>query len=294
MRKLIFYFGTFVASLFCGVFLWDNVPCAHKAMQVTANYSVDVFEKSCRIVRKISGFEKLRVFERRFSPEQILTFFPEHAEGKASIELIFVPHTLMHVRFSREDAIRKSMVSQEGEILWNLANGEMVLNTGTWTCSRGFRECLLLKAGKQDVSVMQTLANLGGAASKESLAHALSMKNIRAEKVIRSCQKKKLIFSMGSQIGSHFQQLQPIKGCTTTIQSSPVWLRRPRGSSIVSQQFSEDCISNLAGMVFGNNFLILDKVVVYVPVYKVSLAAADNSVRIEYINAVTGKPFLDI
>ncbi|WP_366223536.1 hypothetical protein [Chlamydia buteonis] len=294
MKKLVLYFGTFVASLFCGVFLWDNVPCAHKVMQVTANYSVDVFEKSCRFVRKVSGFERLRVFERKFSPEQVLTFFPEHQEGNATVELTFVPHTLMHVRFSREDVVKKTMVSQEGAILWSLANGEMVLNTGTWNCSKGFRECLMLKAGKQDVNVMQALANLGGAASKESLTHALSMKNIRADKVIRACQKKKLIFSTGSQIGSHFQQLQPIKGCTTTIQSSPVWLRRPRGSSIVSPQFSEDRISNLAEMIFGDNFLILDKVVVYVPVYKVSLVATDNSVRIEYINAVTGKPFQDI
>ncbi|AAP04824.1 membrane protein [Chlamydia caviae] len=294
MKKLVLYFVTFVGSLFCGVFLWDNVPCAHKAMQVTASYSVNVFEKSCRFVRKVSGFERLRVFERKFSPEQVLAFFPEHIEGNASIELTFVPHTLMHVRFSKEDAAKKTMVSQEGDILWNLANGEMVLNTGAWSYSKGFRECLMLKAGKQDVSVMQTLANLGGAATKDSLAQALSMKNIRADKVIRACQKKKLIFSTGSQIGSHFQQLQPIKGCTTIIHSSPVWLRRPRGSSMVSPQFSEDRVSNLAGMIFGNNFLILNKAVVYVPVYQVSLMAADNSVRIEYINAVTGKPFLDI
>ncbi|WP_348663606.1 hypothetical protein [Chlamydia vaughanii] len=294
MKKLVLYFGTFVLSLFCGVFLWDNVPCAHKAMKVTANYSVEVFEKSCRIVRKVSGFEKLRVFERKFSPEQVLTFFPEYVEGKASIELAFVPHTLMQVRFSQEDTAKKMMMSQEGEILWNLASGEMVLNTGTWACSKGFRECLMLKAGKQDVCVMQALANLGGAASKESLAHALAMKNIRAEKVIKSCQKKKLIFATGSQIGSHFHQLQPIKGCTTTIQSSPVWLRKPRGASIVSPQFSEDRVCDLAGMVFGNNFLIVNKVVVYVPIYKVSLQAADNSVRIEYINAVTGKAFQDL
>ena len=291
MKKLVCYLGTFILSLSCGVFLWDNVPCARKAMQVTASCGTEVFEKSCQMIRKISGFEKLRVFERKFSADQILSYFPEHVDGKVAVELTFVPHTLMCVRFSQEDPVKKSMVSKEGEILWNLSSGEMVLNTGTWLCSKGLRECLLLRAGRQDVSVMQELAHLGGAASKESLSHALSMKNMRADKVIKSCQKKKLIFSTGSQIGSHFQQLQPIQGCTTEMPSSPVWLKKPRGASLISPQFSEDRICNFVKMIFGDNFLILNKDTVYVPVYKVLIKAEDHSERIEYINAITGKPF---
>ncbi|AHK63724.1 hypothetical protein BOKEGFJH_00848 [Chlamydia avium] len=293
MKKLVCYLGTFILSLFCGVFLWDHVPCARKAMQVSANCGAEVFEKSCRMIRKVSGFERLRVFERKFSAEQILNYFPEHVDGKVAIELTFVPHTLMSVRFSQEDPVKKTMISKEGKILWNLSNGEMVLNTGTWSCSKGLRECLLLKAGRHDVSVMQALANLGGAASKESLSRALSMKNMRADKVIKSCQKKKLIFSTGSQIGSHFQQLQPIQGCTTEIPSPPVWLKKPRGVTLISPQFSEDRVCNLVEMIFGDNFLILSKDIVYVPIYKVLITATDNSERIEYINAVTGKPFYD-
>lgn len=294
MKKLVCYLSAFILSLFCGVLLWDNVPYARKVMQVTANCSAEVFDKSCQMIRKISGFERLRVFERKFSSEQVLSYFPEHTYGKVAVELAFVPHTLMNVRFSQEDPVKKSMVSREGEILWNLSSGEMVLNTATWSCSKGLRECLLLKAGRHDVSVMQALANLGGATSKESLARALSVKNVRADKVIKSCQKKKLIFSTGNQIGSHFQPLQPMQGCTTEIVSSPVWLKKPRKAALVSPQFSEDRISNLVEMIFGDNFLILSKDVVYVPVYKVFIIAKDQSERIEYINAVTGKPFYDL
>ncbi|WP_100934475.1 hypothetical protein [Candidatus Chlamydia corallus] len=294
MKKLILYFGAFAISLFCGVFLWDRVPCAQKIMQLAADHSSEVFSKSCRFIRKISGFEELQVFERHVSPEQTLALFPEYREGKSFIDLIFIPHTLMHVRFSKEEPVKKHIISQEGEILWSLVNGEMVLHTGTWTCSKGFRECLLLHAGKQDMRVIQTLAALGGATSRESLAQALSLRNIRADRVIKECQKKKLIFTSGNQIGTHFQQLQPIKGCTTTLNSNPVWLQKPRNAAVFPAQYSEDRVRHLVKMIFGDNFLIVRSSIVYVPVYKISLVSADNSIRVEYINAVTGKPFQDI
>lgn len=289
MKKLISLAGSFVMSLFVGVFLWDNVPCARKAMQITASYSEACIEKSRCIIRKLAGCERIRVFERKFSPEQVLSFFPEHIEDKVSAELIFIPHVLMQVRFSQEDIAKKTVASQEGEILWNLSNGEVVLSTATWSYSKGFRECLLLKADKQDVYVIQALANLGGVASQEALAQALSTKNVRADKVIKSCHKKKLIFTSKNKIGSHFQQLQLVKGCTTNIQSAPVWLRKPKGSKILTPCFTEDCVCKLAGMVFGDNFLILNKITVFVPIYKVSIETSDGSTRVEYIHAVTGK-----
>lgn len=285
MKKLIF-----IASFFTAVFLWDRVPCAHRVMKSTADYSAEVLEKGYHLIKKISGCEKLRVFERRISPEQVLALFP--ADADASVDLIFVPHMLMHVRFS-EEASRRSSVSKEGDILWSLVSGEMVLNTGTWACSKGFKECLMLKADKQDVQVIQALAGLGGAATRETLTHALSLKNIRAEKVIKDCQKKKLIFAQDNQISSHFQQLHPIKGCTTSLHTSPVWLKKPRGSSLCSPQYSEERIQGLANMIFGSNFLIVNTMNVYVPVYRVSLVGPDSSVRVEHINAVTGKPFYD-
>lgn len=283
MKKLIF-----VASVFVSIFLWDHVPCAHRIMQATANYGLEVVGKGSQLLRRLSGFERLRVFERRISPEQVLAMYPLDS---VSVDLIFVPHTLMRVRFSGEDNSKRGMISREGEILWSLVSGEMVLHTGTWSCSKGFKECLMLKADKQDFCVIQTLAGLGGSATRESLVQALSMKNIRADKVIRDCQKKKLIFSNENHISSHFQQLQLAKGSTTTLHASPVWLKRPRGAAICAPRYSEERVRDLVNMVFGNNFLILNSVNVYVPVYKVSIPGADSSVRVDYINAVTGKIF---
>ncbi|ANH78469.1 hypothetical protein [Candidatus Chlamydia sanziniae] len=294
MKKLFLYFSTFIASLFCGVFLWERVPCAHKVMQLAGEHGAEVFSKSCHLIRKISGLEQLEVFERHISVDQALALFPEYRNSKSYIELNFIPHTLMHVRFSKEEPGKKHVISQEGEILWSLVNGEMVLNTTTWACSKGFRECLLLHARKQDMQVMQTLASLGGAASKESLSQALAMRNIPAEKVIKECHKKKLIFTSNSYIGTHFQQLQPIQGCTTTLHTPRVWLQKPRHSMLFPAQYSEDRVCRLVKMIFGENFLILRNSIVYVPVYKVFLVSIDNSVRIEYVNAITGKPFYNM
>ncbi|CCP92432.1 hypothetical protein L2BCAN1_00574 [Chlamydia trachomatis L2b/Canada1] len=250
------------------------------------DYGIELVEKSSQLVRKISGNERLCVFERRVSEEQVLAMF---AKDKASAELLFVPHVLMRVRFSGEEDKRAG--SHEGAMLWSLSNGEMVLNTGSWTYSKGFRECLMLKAGKQDVQLMQVLAGMGGSASREVLSQALSMRNVRADRVIRACQKKKLIFTHDNLIYSHFQQPQPIKGCMTVFNSSPVWLAKPKGSTVCSVVYPEDRIQNLVEMIFGDNFFILSSEQIHVPVYKVSIAASDSSVRVEYINAITGKPF---
>ncbi|WP_236574869.1 hypothetical protein [Chlamydia sp. 17-3921] len=263
-------------------------------MRFAADQSAGVLSKSYRFMRKIAGIERLEVFERHISAEQALALFPEFREKKTFVELNFIPHVLMRVRFSKEDLSKRNMVSQEGEILWSLVNGEMVLNTGTWACSKGFQECLLLNADKQDIYVMQALAGLGGAASKDSLIQALAMKNLRAEKVIKECHKKKLVFASGSHISTHFQQLHPIKGCITTLHNPPVWLQKPVGSVFFPAQYSEDKVLRLVRMIFGSNFLILRSSTVYVPVYKVFLVSSDNSVRIEYVNGVTGKLFYDI
>lgn len=256
-------------------------------MQTAIDYCGVVFDKSCHGVRKITGFEKLRVFERKVTPEQILAMYP--TEDQATVSLIFVPHALMQVRFPGEDKKGSHPVSQEGQILWNLVDGEMVLNTSSWSCSKGLRECLLLKANTSDVRVMQVLAVLGGSAPKETLSQALFQKNIPADKVIKHCLKKKLIFLKENYVTSHLQQTQPIRGCTTSLHTAPVWLRKPRGASIYSQHYSHDRVEKLAKMIFGSNFLILDSDLVYVPVYKVSTQASDASTRVEYINAVTGK-----
>lgn len=292
MKKMLLSFFVFIGSLFSGVFLWDNVPVARQVMQFASDQGMIMFSKSCRLVRRLSGYEKLEVFERHISPEQALSLFPESREGNAFVELHLVPHVLMRVRFSKEDTGKKSLVSQEGEILWSLTNGEMVLNTGTWSCSKGFQECLLLHADQQDISVMQALATLGGSATRDALLHVLSMKNVRAEKAIKECHKKRLVFASGSLISTHFQHLQPVKGCVTTLHALPVFLRKPSGAVCSPVHYSEDKIHRLVRMVFGKNFLILRSSTVYVPVYKVCLVSSDNSVRIEYINGVTGKPFV--
>ena len=190
MKKIVF-----IAAIFSSVVFWEKIPYSHSIKQFAVDYGIELFEKSSQLVRKISGNERLCVFERRVSEEQVLAMF---AKDKASAELLFVPHILLRVRVAGEED--KRIGSHEGALLWSLSNGEMVLNTGSWAYSKGFRECLMLKAGKQDVQLMQVLAGMGGSASKEVLSQALSMRNVRADRVIRACQKKKLIFSLSKDV----------------------------------------------------------------------------------------------
>lgn len=284
MKKIIL-----LLTIFSSIILWDRVPQAQRVMQLAVEYCSVVVDKSYQGVRKLSGLEKLQVFERKITQEQVLAMYP--GEEQVAVDLVFVPHTLLQVRIPGEDTSKKNIVpiSQEGFILWNLVDGEMVLNTSSWICSKGLRECLLLKADSADVQVMQTLAGLGGYASKDTLSQALFLKNIPADKVIKHCLKKKLIFLKENHVTSHLQQTQPIRGCTTNLHSMPVWLRKPKGASIYTKHYSNENIQKLAKMIFGSNFLIVNSSLVYVPVYKVSTQAADSSTRLEYVNAITGK-----
>lgn len=285
MKKMLL-----LASIFCSVVLWNKVPYAHRVMETAMNYSTDACCQGFQYIRKLSGFEKLRVFERKYSSEQVLAMFPEASD--ASIELMLVPHILMHVRYpGDESTVKKGAqpVSQEGTILWNLVEGEIVLNTSSWTCSKGLRECLLLKAKTQDIQVMQTLASLGGSASKETLSHALSLKNIPADKVIKECFRKKLIFLKDNHVTSHLPQINLIRGCTTVLQTQPVWLQKPKDASICTPHYSSEQVQKLTKRIFGSNFIILESSSVYIPMYKVSMKSSDSSVRLEYVHAITGK-----
>ena len=116
MKKLVF-----VVAIFSSIVFWEKIPYSHRIKQFAIDYGVELFEKGSQLVRKISGKERLCVFERRVSEEQVLAMF---AKEKASAELLFVPHVLMRVRFSGEEDKRAG--SHEGTVLWSLSNGEMV------------------------------------------------------------------------------------------------------------------------------------------------------------------------
>lgn len=92
MKKVVF-----IAAIFSSIVFWDKIPYSHRIKQFAMDYGIELVEKSSQLVRKISGNERLCVFERRVSEEQVLAMF---AKDKASAELLFVPHVLMRVRFS--------------------------------------------------------------------------------------------------------------------------------------------------------------------------------------------------
>lgn len=258
-------------------------------MVMTADRGSVVLHKSCHVVRKVAGLEKLKTLERLISPDQVCLLFADYPEENVSVDMCFFPHVLFHIKFSKEDP-RKG--SQEGQLLWSLVDGELVLDTDTWTKTQGFKECLLLQANQQDMVVMQTLSRLGGAVSRDTLLQALMMKHAKADQMIRKCQKKKLVFVYaGDKIGYHFRQPQFVQGCTTRMHREPVLLRKTRGMSLWPNTYSEDRIKELASMVFGQNFFIINTEEVYVPVYKVMLRSPEDSVRIQYVNAVNGEVF---
>ncbi|WP_213358129.1 hypothetical protein [Chlamydiifrater phoenicopteri] len=258
-------------------------------MTASARYGREVFNKGTRVAKRLVGSEQIFIIERSYSPEQVIENFKNRNQD-LYLEQCFFPYLLLKARYQRENPSRNGDYEiLEGALLWSLVNGEVVMDTETWNCSQGFRECLISKADKHDMLIMQTLIALGGSANKEYLIERLSTRNFHVAKSIKNCHRKKLIFVQGDRVGIPFRKFQPLNNCMMTMNRSLVSLIKPKGAIMISERHSEDDVRSLASKVFGKNFYVIDMQKVFVPAYKITTKGIDGSQRIEYINAINGK-----
>ncbi|MBP9841586.1 MAG: hypothetical protein KBC64_04080 [Simkaniaceae bacterium] len=235
--------------------------------------------------------------EARFSAEQIM----ENASSKLlknetydylEPELQFQPYLLMEVKFSREETM-----TGEGIILWDLMDGEMVVETQDWNKSHGFADCLLARADKQEFKVINALARGGGFIDRNSLLHSLNIEDELLDSYLESCRRKKLIVPTGNGFRLHFEDpLLNIK--PATIIDAPIVTKHFRYAKRLPRRFTPAEVMNLAEAAFGSDFAIRRTLTVYLPIYVITVQNPDGSLRTTYWNALNGKqlensPYLD-
>lgn len=285
MKKLLISAGLLTATFFGGAGFFDRLPPSQGFVSGAFEKFAFFAGRSERFIKNFLGLERIKSLEARYSFEDVVSRFGGVEDFGIKTELNFFPHLLMHVKYARE-GLRSG--TQEGVVLWSLVDGEMVLDTDSWECSKGFEDCLLFHADRKDFKILKALALLGGISSKESLRTLLELDGNNVEADIKQCCKKKLVFVSGSKIGLLFKSLKALQGSTTKLRSSLVSYSTPRKSRFYPREYSSDRVRNLAKMAFGDNFVIVKHETVFVPVYKISVKNESGASRSEYINAVNG------
>lgn len=268
--RWIYIISSFVFGIFILSWFWFNYPEARA-------YAYDFLNK-----------KKFNTLEVRFTAENIMESHKKDLLKDTShvfLEPIlkFHPYLLMEVKYNRSQE-----KTGEGIILWSLVDGEMVINTSSWEMTHGFKDCIGFGADKEDFKIINTLASKGGSLDREAISKTLNVDNDTLDQWIENCRRKNLIVQNGNNYRLHFQnpKLQVIP--ETKIDQSIV-KKAGKYAARIPKRFRASQIENIARSAFGNDFAIIKKTEIFLPVYSIVVQNPDGSLMTTHYNALNGK-----
>jgi hypothetical protein len=195
----------------------------------------------------------------------------------------FYPYLLLEVKYVVSDHRTK-----EGVILWDLTDGEMVLDTRNWEKTHGFGDCINANTDRQEFRVINTLAKKGGTSDRHGLSKALHVDNDVLDAWIDSCRRKQLIVQTGNLYRLHLEN--PRLKITPCTKLDERLVTKPHRHAIrVSKSFSLSQIERITRAAFGNEFVIRKTSDVYLPVHCIVVQNPDGSIHTSHWNALNGK-----
>ncbi len=226
--------------------------------------------------------------EARFTPAQVMEMNKkELLKGDKhkflDPSLKFFPYLLMEVKYSTPNSL-----TGEGIILWDLTDGEMVLNTQDWEKTHGFGDCIASEAEKYEFKIINVLSQQGGSIDREGLCRFLQVDSNVLDLWIESCHKKKLIVQSGNHYRLHFQEPKLHVLPETRLHDRLV-TKSFKNAEKVPKRFSTSQIRKTAEAAFGNDFAIRSTMRVFLPVYSITVQNPDGSMHTSYWNALNGK-----
>lgn len=226
--------------------------------------------------------------EARFTSAQImekerLALLKDSDHRYSSPTLRFHPYLLMEVKFTTP-----SDQTEEGIILWDLIDGEMVLDTKSWDKTHGFADCINTGADKYEYKILATIAKNGGKADRQSLMSSLNVETHIFEKWVDRAQKKKLIVQHGNDYRIHLHH-PVINVCPTTKIAHPLVTKNCKHSERINRKYSPNQIKKAAEAAFGTDFAIRSTQDVFLPIYSITVQNPDGSLHTTHWNALNGK-----
>jgi len=226
--------------------------------------------------------------EARFTPTQLMEMHKKELLKGAKHKFLepslkFFPYLLMEVKYSTA-----TNQTGEGIILWDLTDGEMVLNTQDWEKTHGFGDCITAGTERYEFKIINLLSRCGGSIDRENLSRSLQIESNVLDLWLDSCHKKKLIVQSGNNYRLHFQQPK-LHVVPETLLRDPLVTKSMKNAEKISRRFSATQIRKIAEAAFGNDFAIRSTMDVFLPVYSLTVQNPDGSLHTTYWNALNGQ-----
>ncbi|MDX8430823.1 MAG: hypothetical protein SNF33_03335 [Candidatus Algichlamydia australiensis] len=199
------------------------------------------------------------------------------------VTLKFYPYLLMEVKYTQPNN-----TTNEGIILWDLVDGEMVVNTHDWEKTHGFGDCIHAGLERNEFKIINLLAQKGGSIDREGLTSSLHVENEVLDNWLERCRRKKLIVQKGNQYRLHMQTPRLNVLPHTTVDDRLVTKQSEKAQRI-PRRFSPIQIRKMAERAFGYDFAIRSTLDVYLPIFSITVENPDSTLHTSNWNAVNGK-----
>lgn len=225
--------------------------------------------------------------EARFTASQImererLTLLKDTDHRYSEPTLRFHPYLLMEVKF-----INPNFQTEEGIILWDLIDGEMVLDTRSWEKTHGFADCINAGADRYEYKILTTIAEQGGSADRQSLMSSLNMETHLIEAWIDRARKKKLVVQHGNLYRVHLHNPK-VNVRPSTFIAHPLVTKSSKHSERLGRRYTPSQIKKAAEAAFGSDFAIRTTRDVFLPIYSITVHNPDGSLHTTHWNALNG------
>jgi len=225
----------------------------------------------------------IQALEARFTSKQIID--REHIASIQSNEpyIKFHPYLLIEVKF-----INSSLKTEEGIILWDLVDGEMVIDTKSWNKTHGFADCIAMNVDLCEFKILRAIMHNRGRANQQVLMHSLNVESKLLGLWIERACKKHLIVQRGNDYYIHLHNpcidVKPSTHLATSLVTKSY-----KYNERTPCHYSPKQIAKIAKIAFGTGFSIRKIQKTFLPICCITIQNSDGSVQTTQWNSLTGK-----
>ena len=229
-----------------------------------------------------------QTLESRYTAKQImererLNLLKEADYRFSEPSMRYHPYLLMEVKFTNSE-----FQTEEGIVLWDLIDGEMVLDTLSWSKTHGFADCINAGADRHEYKILATIDSNGGSADRQKLMQALNMEPQLLDAWIERARKKKLLVEQEGQCRIHLHSpLIHVRPSTFIV--DPLVTKPCKHTERLTARYSSSQIKKAAEAAFGTDFAIRSMREVFLPIYSLSVQNPDGSFQTSHWNGLNGK-----
>jgi hypothetical protein len=241
--------------------------------------------------------ESLHTLECRFSASQIMDaqrkiLLKSDEHRFLEPEMKFHPYLMMDVKYTAQNQL-----TGEGIILWDMVDGEMVINAKNWEKTHGFGDCINSGIDKQEFKIINMIAQKGGIIDRDTLNKSLQVENTILDAWIENCRKKMVVVQSGNGYRLHIEKPRLFVIPQTKLEESLV-TKTIYHAKKLTRRFSEAQIRRIAYAAFGQDFVIRSYKKVFLPICSIIVENPDGSLHTSYWNTLNGQqlpqyPFYD-